>query len=76
MAKKQMIYRVTYSKERDAFETWVAVENHYPTDDEFGLELSCRCMSLDDEEPSLIHFSILRAISRAAQLGYKIEWRI
>ena len=73
MAKKHMVYEVRYSEERDSFETWLAVEDHEPTEEDFGLECSCQCVG---EKAELIHFSILKRIARASALGYKIVWKI
>ena len=80
MAKKHMVYEVRYNEDQDTFETWLAVEDHEPTEDDFGLECSCKCVnSATDQtgkEPELIHFSILKRIARASALGYKIVWKI
>lgn len=74
--KQYKVYEIRYSEERDAFETWLAVEDHEPTEDDFGLECSCKCQSVDGKEAELIHFSILKRIARASALGYKIVWKI
>ena len=82
--KQYREYEVRYNPEMDAYETWVAVtEGHAPTEKDFGLEMSARCMWIEgakDEptctEPQHIHFSILKAIARADALGYHITYRI
>ena len=88
MIRKYMIYEVRYNKDRDAYETWLAVtEGYYPKKEDFGLELSCPCvsaqgsktkdgMTIDTPEPVFVHFSILQAIAKAYHLGYEIDYRI
>lgn len=75
--KDYKYYEVRYNKDDDAFETWVAVtEGHEPNDDDFGLEFSYKCVNSVYDSPELIHFSILKCIARAYDLGYKVIWRI
>lgn len=77
--KRYMVYEIRYNKEDDAFETWLAVENHEPKEEDFGLEISCMCMKYEGQEtgePNHIHFEILKHIARAQALGYKIVWKI
>ncbi len=79
--KEYRYYEVRYNEERDAFETWLAVtEGHEPTKDDYGMELSSKCLNsaLDDPEtePGFISYKFLKAIARASHLGYKIFWRI
>lgn len=77
MKKKEMIYRIGYSKKNDAFSTWVYVGDKKDPDwEDFGFECEAKCRKLheEDEEPAFIHYSILTRIRRAIELGYKIEW--
>lgn len=80
--KQYAIYRVSYSKSRDAFSTWVYVgDKQYPDWDDFGFEMEGRCFKAfieETQEPTedycMIHFSILAGIRQAISLGYKIEF--
>jgi hypothetical protein len=85
--KRYAIYEVRYNEETDSFETWVAVTyGHYPNEEDFGMEMSCKCMEnpmaspdsyiLPEDKYCMIHYSILKHIAQAARYGYEIVWNI
>ena len=78
MATKDiMIYRVSYSKKRDAFSGWFYVgKNRHPKWDDFNFEIECKCLKRkpEDEEATLISYQMLTHIRSAMMLGYKLEW--
>ena len=80
MKKQYRVCKVVYNEKADAFETWIAVtEGRRPSDEDFGMELSARCVNsakYPDAEASYIHYELLKRIARAAALGYEIDWRI
>ena len=88
-SKTYMYYRISYSKSRDSYSTWVYVGSEkYPAWDDFGLELEAKCVRAFDEEAQapvepthlepdpfhFIHLSILTGIRQALRLGYTIEF--
>ena len=80
--KTYMMYRVSYSKARDSFSTWVYVGNErYPSWDDFGLELECYCVRayIEDEgiptdEPDFVSYKLVTHIRQAMRLGYTVQF--
>ena len=80
--KRFMYYRVSYSKSRDSFSTWIYVgEKQYPSWDDFGMELDCRCvrayndeLNKPEDEANWIHYEVLTHIRQAMKLGYKVSF--
>lgn len=80
--KTYMYYRISYSKKRDSYSTWVYVgDKKYPDWDDFGFEMEGKCCKAfieETKEPTedycMVHFSFLAGIRQAIALGYKIEF--
>ena len=84
MNKKQtMIYRISYDKQTDAYETYYYVgSKKSPTWSDFDWEMSVKCMPAwieqeqrPTEEKTMIHYEILTHIRQALRLGYQIEFK-
>lgn len=82
MKKQTMIYRVSYSKKRDAFESYFYIgEKKYPTWEDFSFEASCKCFPAwieEEQKPTedacMVHYEVVTRIRQAMRLGYKIEF--
>ena len=79
MKKKTAEYRISYSKKRDAYSTWVYVGyKKYPDWDDFGLEMECKLVKAagheDADEAMYVHYELLTHIRQAMRLGYDVLW--
>ena len=82
MKKQTMIYRVSYDKANDAFETYYYVgAKKNPAWADFDWEMTCKCLPAwieqeqrPTEERTMVHYEILTHIRHAVRLGYKIEF--
>lgn len=80
--KETMIYRISYNKREDAYETYFYHgPKKNPSWDDFDWEMTCKCLPAwieqeqrPTEEHSMIHYEILTHIRQALSLGYKIEF--
>lgn len=78
-AKQYAYYRISYSKKKDAYSTWIYVgEKKYPDWDDFGMEMECRLVYAagheDAYEPEFVHYELLTHIRQAMRFGYEINW--
>lgn len=79
---ESMFYRVSYSKKKDAFSTWIYVgPKKNPTWEDFGLEIECPCFRAfieetgqPDKEKNMVHYHIITAIRQAMRLGYTVQF--
>ena len=73
MAKEEKRARLRYEKDTDTFyiEIW---DDEY---NEWGLDMSQKCQKgvyqKKEDEPELLHFSMLKEMVKLAELGYDIH---
>lgn len=82
MEKQYRYYRISYSKKNDSYSTWIYVGNKkYPTWDDFGLEIECKCypayikeLGRPEDEANCISYQILTHIRQALNLDYEVKF--
>lgn len=74
MKSKKMYCRIRYNKKNDSFELQTRASDDVYDD---GFVISCKCQHAngqpEDNEPEMIHFSIINELNKAVKLGYIYE---